>query len=75
MSRGIKQIAISEAGAENGYSRHILALADDGTLWEYDSHNDDGWKRTPPLPSPSLPVAERPMVIDREALNQELLGI
>ncbi len=51
--RRIIQIATTEAGAENGYSRHILALADDGTLWERIvtiTNAPQEWKQIEPLP-------------------------
>jgi hypothetical protein len=53
MSRSIIQIATSEAGAENGYSRHLIALAADGTLWERVVTRPDvaqEWKQIEPLP-------------------------
>ena len=53
MKRRIIQIASTEAGAENGYSRHLLALADDGTLWERGvtyANAPQVWVQIEPLP-------------------------
>lgn len=55
MDRAIIQIAATECGAENGYSRHLFALANDGTVWEMDrSHAEIVWKQVPVLPQPVL---------------------
>lgn len=54
MERHIVQITTSEAGAENGYSRHLIALADDGTLWERVvtvPNAPQEWRRIPGLPA------------------------
>lgn len=51
--RKIIQIATSEAGAENGYSRSLIALADDGTLWDRNvtvPNAPSCWKEIPGLP-------------------------
>jgi hypothetical protein len=61
MNRRIIQIAASEAASDNWYSRHALALCDDGTVWEictsYLDRAKDGdiWRQLPPIPQ--TPIA------------------
>lgn len=57
MARKIIQIAATEAGAENGYSRFIMALCEDGTLWEKELSKEaqqgadaSPWRGIAPIP-------------------------
>jgi hypothetical protein len=50
-AREVKQIAMSEAGCSNGYSRHLIALCSDDTIWEFQSTSGEPrWVQLPPVP-------------------------
>jgi hypothetical protein len=46
------QIAISEcaAGPSGTFSRVVVALCDDDTIWVYDWDAPQVWERLPPIP-------------------------
>ncbi len=53
IAREVKQIAISEAGCSNGYSRHAIAVCSDDTIWEIDlaeGSDNRRWKLVPAIP-------------------------
>ncbi len=53
LAREVKQIAITEAGCTAGYSRHLVALCSDDSIWEIDLAEGTGareWKRLPDVP-------------------------
>ena len=50
IGRQIRQVAISESAEGDGYSRTIVALCTDGTLWEFTTGERAQWIRLPPIP-------------------------
>ena len=60
IAREVKQIAVAES--HNGYySRHIVALCSDDTIWEIDTTvTTPKWRLVPPVPpSASLAVEDK----------------